>query len=131
METKVNWWDDGAHSLSRIKRDAIDLRIYKYGKVGSSCPCDFCQINPGIEYHHICSRGRTSQNAAAERLADDPAICAIVCKACHIAGAPTVFGRRRLLRRNVETYGLEAVKTALEAVNSVIDTYVRMPEDLR
>jgi hypothetical protein len=128
-EVTTWWWDDGEHWLPRIKSEAIELRIKLYGRVQNSCPCDFCEVNPGIEYHHICSRGRTVQNVMAEALADAPELCSLLCTACHMAAAPTKYGRKRLLLRNTKTYGYQNVKRHLIAVNFVVDTGVRMPAE--
>lgn len=115
------WWSNENEARAEIKARAIARRRFLYGTIENTCYCDYCEKAPAHEYHEIISRGRTVTNEQAREWSFNEAICSLLCHNCHTRYAPTVVGRLKLLEKNIEIYGREAVEFA----------FYRIPEQYR
>lgn len=122
----------GEPSRSQVKLEMIRVRKHLFGTCGKSCPCDYCQKQPGTDMHEWISRARTMGNDVARELSFSPYICSIVCQYCHVVTAivTTYSGLEILMRRNIEIYGYEKVSTAFFAMPATYRRGISLPDML-
>lgn len=112
-----------------IKLEMIDDRIRKYGKIRNSCPCDYCQKNPGTQMHELINRNRTAGNDEVRKLTFSKFLCSIVCPECHTGSCvvTTRKARSSLFMRNCDLYGYEMVHDAFKAVPEPYRAFIELP----
>lgn len=91
------------------KYNAIRRRIFLYGRMGDSCPCDICRENPATDMHEIINKDRV-HDPEQRLFSEVEELCSLLCQNCHMNKAPGM--KRFLLEKNVSIYGYNSVKAA-------------------
>lgn len=99
----------------QMKQRAIRKRIYKYGSIDRSCPCDICGKNAATDMHEIINKDRVYE-PNVRLLTEVPELCSLLCQNCHANKAAGM--KEQLLKKNMEIYGKKAVVDALYAVSA-------------
>lgn len=99
-----------------VKQAMVDLRRALYGKAF----CDICCTELGTDMHEIIPRRATVKQSEAREHSFQAPICSLLCSNCHDHRATTYAGILYLLKFNIELYGFEAVKNALETIPEIL-----------
>lgn len=86
--------------------------------------CDLCQKRRAAHYHEIVYRAITVANEEARQISYSKELCALLCAECHI-GVDNAHNWQtgiKLIQKNIDMYGLEAVLEKFLALQSAMNT---------